>query len=342
MAVDVVKDANLTLFVYRGAAVGDQHKNRLGEVHADALSPLANSYQGVVHTFVQLLRSASSGFIALPGPYNGTLIKSGFSQDSPLPEVEMQAQLMSRSDPSADASFAVKAREDLAEREIIVGAMSGCTDAFEQLVKRYEARIFRLAHTMAHQHEDAEEIVQNAFVQVFKNISRFRGDSSFYTWLARITINEALMKIRQRRVSEISIDEPVETDDGFLPYEIEDWGPTPEQRYSQTELQRILARTIAKLAHGYRLIFLLRDVEGFSTEETAQMVGLTACAVKTRLRRARNQLRSLLNEYFKPSFQRGRGAGQFQIRAEALAAVGIGVGGSWDQQRQASGAASMY
>lgn len=254
----------------------------------------------------------------------------------------MQAQSMSQLAVPADASSAVKATPDPAERKIVAAAMRGCPDAFEQLVKRYEARIFRLARTMAHRNEDAEEIVQNAFVQVFRNISRFRGDSSFYTWLARITINEALMKIRQRRVTEISIDEPVETDDGSLPYEVEDWGPTPEQRYSQTELQKILAATIAKLAYGYRAVLVLRDVEGFSTDETAQMVGLTACAVKTRLRRARNQLRSFLNEYFKPSFQHRRGAGQSQMRTEVLAALGIGSGGSWDQQSQASGAASMY
>lgn len=215
----------------------------------------------------------------------------------------MQAQLINQSNVSMDAGCLGKAAPDRAEREIVVAAMGGCGDAFEKLVRKYEGRVFRLAQTIAHRREDAEEIMQNAFVQVFKNISRFRGDSSFYTWLARITINEALMKIRQRHFNEISIDDKPETDEGSLPHEIEDSGPTPEQSYSQTELQNILAATIAKLPAGYRVVFRLRNVEGFSTEETAQMLGLTVCAAKTRLRRARNRLRNFLNEYFKPSLQ---------------------------------------
>ncbi len=212
----------------------------------------------------------------------------------------MEAQVIDR--PSGELiSFCTrKATPDLTEKELIEAAKCGCRDAFEELVQKYEARVFCLAQRITHCREDAEEAMQNAFLQVFKNVSRFRGDSGFYTWLARITINEALMKLRERRVTEFSIDNSAEAEDGSL-REIEDWGPTPEQRYSQTELQSILATTIAKLSIGYRTVFQLRDVEGFSTEETAQLLGLTPSAVKTRLRRARNQLRCLLNDYFKPS-----------------------------------------
>src|SRR5580698_4942339 len=157
----------------------------------------------------------------------------------------MRAHGIGESSVLAEHGSAVKGIPGLAEHQIVAAAMSGCHDAFEQLVKKYEARVFRLANAIARRHEDAEEIMQNAFVQALKNISRFRGDSSFYTWLSRITINEALMKIRQRRSNEISIDDSVETDDGFLSLEIQDWGPTPEQRYRQTELRKILAATIA-------------------------------------------------------------------------------------------------
>lgn len=252
----------------------------------------------------------------------------------------MQAHWTGQSHVPSEQSSRVKG-VPAAEQAIVAAAMSGCDDAFEQLVKKYEARVFRLANAIARRHEDAEEIMQNAFVQALKNITHFRGDSSFYTWLSRITINEALMKIRRRRFNEISIDDSVETDEGFLSLEIEDWGPNPEQRYSQAELRKILATTIAKLPAGYRTVFQLRDVEGLSTEETARMVGLTPCAVKTRLRRARNQLRGFLNEYFKPSFQSQRAAGQSQIRCR-VGTSAIGHAASWNQPRHAAASALIY
>jgi len=212
----------------------------------------------------------------------------------------MDVHVVDRSDGAPVSLCPRRATHDRSEKELIEAAKAGCHSAFEDLVQKYEARVFRLAQRITHCREDAEEAMQNAFLQVVKNLSRFRGDSGFYTWLARITINEALMKLRQRRFIEVSIDNSAETDDGSVLRDIEDWGPTPEQRYSQTELRSILAATIARLSIGYRTVFQLRDVEGFSTEETAELLGLTASAVKTRLRRARNQLRWLLNDYLKP------------------------------------------
>ena len=184
------------------------------------------------------------------------------------------------------------------EEQLVAAAQAGSLSAFEELVECYETRVFRVALGIAQSHEDAEEIMQNAFVQAFKNIARFRGDSRFYTWLVRITINEGLMKVRRRRYNEISIDD--QTEEGPLVCELEDWGPNPEQRYSQEELRRILATTIAQLHPGYRVVFQLRDVEGFSTQETADALDLSPTAVKSRLRRARLQLRHLLNDYLKP------------------------------------------
>ena len=109
------------------------------------------------------------------------------------------------------------------------------------------------------------------------------------------------MKIRRRPgYKEVSIDESKETDDSCVPLEIEDWGPNPEQRYSEEELQQILATTINELQPGYRTVFQLRDVDGLSTEETAQALALTSSAVKTRLQRARLTLRNSLHKYFRP------------------------------------------
>lgn len=158
--------------------------------------------------------------------------------------------------------------------------------------------MFRVARRIARTYEDAEEIMQDAFVQAYKNLCNFRGESRFYTWLVRITINAGLMKMRRRRYNEISID--VDEKEGLFLSGIEDWGPNPEQRYSQEELHDILETTIAQLPPGYRIVFQLRDVEDLSTEETAHALSLTPTAVKSRLRRARGQLRVLLNRYFKP------------------------------------------
>jgi RNA polymerase sigma-70 factor, ECF subfamily len=187
-----------------------------------------------------------------------------------------------------------------AEREIVVQAQNGSADAFERLVERYGTRIFRLAQNITRHRQDAEDVVQNAFVQAFKSLPNFRGDASFYTWLRRITVNEALTKLRRRRPNEVSIDEPVEVDDAFIPREIEDWGPNPEQSYSQQELRMILDTTISELEPGYRMVFQLRDIEGLSTEEVAEMLDLTSSAVKTRLQRARMKLRNSLDKYFRP------------------------------------------
>jgi RNA polymerase sigma-70 factor (ECF subfamily) len=178
---------------------------------------------------------------------------------------------------------------------LVAQAQRGSIAAFEQLVERYEARVLRRARQIAYSREDAEEIMQDAFVKAFKNLSQFRGDSRFYTWLVRITINEALMKLRTRRPGMVSIDDPVASEeDRTPPRQIEDSGPTPEQRYSQRELRDILSTTISQLAPRYRVVFHLRDVHGFSTKQTARVLAVSQAVVKSRLIRARQKLRGSL------------------------------------------------
>jgi RNA polymerase sigma-70 factor (ECF subfamily) len=196
------------------------------------------------------------------------------------------------------------------EQDVLARAKSRSRTAFDELVNHYERKVFRLAQNITRNNEDAEDVVQNAFVKAFQNLPGFRGDSRFYTWLVRITVNEALMKIRRRpRHKEVSIDEPKETEDSCVPLEIEDWGPNPEQHYSKRELQQILATTINELKPGYRTVFQLRDVDGFSTEETAQALALSSSAVKTRLQRARMTLRNSLGKYFRSTSARGNRRG---------------------------------
>jgi RNA polymerase sigma-70 factor (ECF subfamily) len=116
----------------------------------------------------------------------------------------------------------------------------------------------------------------------------------------RIAVNEALMKLRRRKPERtVSLDEEVKTEDDSLPREVADWSPNPEQMYNQAELRDILTRTIQGLPEGFRTVFVLRDKEGLSTEETAEALGLSIPAVKSRLLRARLQLRERLNRYFR-------------------------------------------
>jgi RNA polymerase sigma-70 factor (ECF subfamily) len=186
------------------------------------------------------------------------------------------------------------------EMALVHAAKAGDLNAFEQLVKRYDRNVFRIAQHITQNREDAEDVVQDAFLKAFKNLKNFQENSKFYTWLVRIAVNEALMKLRRRKTSKtVSMDEDVETEEGSVPREFADWAPNPEQQFNQAELNDILTRTIQGLPSGFRTVFVLRDVEGMSTEETAEMLGLSVPAVKSRLLRARLQLRDRLSKYFK-------------------------------------------
>jgi RNA polymerase sigma-70 factor (ECF subfamily) len=185
------------------------------------------------------------------------------------------------------------------ELTLVQAAKSGDVSAFEELVRRYDRNVFRIAQHITQNREDAEDVVQDAFLKAYSNLAQFQGQSKFYTWLVRIAVNEALMKLRRRRPERTaSLDEEVKTEEDSVPREVADWSPNPEQQYSQAELREILSRTIQGLPPGFRTVFVLRDVEGLSTEETAEALELSIPAVKSRLLRARLQLRERLSRYF--------------------------------------------
>jgi len=192
-----------------------------------------------------------------------------------------------------------KAAEESAETGLVQAARAGDLEAFGQLVKLYDRNVFRIAQHITHNEEDAQDVVQEAFLKAYTNLEQFQGNSKFYTWLVRIAVNEALMKLRKRRNSKtVSLDEDVETEEGSMPREVADWSPNPEQIYGQTELGDILKKTIQGLSPAFRTVFVLRDVEGLSTEETAETLSLSVPAVKSRLLRARLQLRERLGKHF--------------------------------------------
>src|SRR6202051_4341401 len=182
---------------------------------------------------------------------------------------------------------------------LVQAAKKGDDSAFEELVRRYDRNVFRIAQHITQNREDAEDVVQEAFLKAYRNLEKFQEQSKFYTWLVRIAVNEALMKVRRRKPERtVSLDEDIKTEDDSLPREVADWSPNPEQMYNQEELRDILTRTIQGLPSGFRTVFVLRDVEGLSTEETAQALELSIPAVKSRLLRARLQLRERLNRFF--------------------------------------------
>ena len=187
------------------------------------------------------------------------------------------------------------------EATLVAAAKAGDPSAFETLVNRYDRKIFRLAQNITQNAEDAEDVMQEAFLKSYEHLPEFQGNSRFYTWLVRIAVNQSLMKLRKRRPNVVSLDQDIETEDDFMPREVEDWGPTPEERYVQTELRDILSQVIGELEPGFRVVFQLRDMENLSTEETAEILGLSVPAVKSRLLRARLKLRQKLNRYFRRS-----------------------------------------
>jgi RNA polymerase sigma-70 factor (ECF subfamily) len=186
------------------------------------------------------------------------------------------------------------------EGDLVARAQRGDASAFTELVSRYERRIFRLAKNITQSDEDAEDVLQEAFLKAYEHLDGFQGQSKFYTWIVRIAVNEALMKLRKRKTDRtVSLDETIDTGEENVVREIAVWEDNPEQRYSQQEIRELLDKAIMSLRPAFRAVFVLRDVEDLSTEETAAVLDLSVPAVKSRLLRARLQLREKLTRFFK-------------------------------------------
>src|SRR5574340_1270358 len=186
------------------------------------------------------------------------------------------------------------------EAAVVAQARSGDARAFSELLQRYEGKIFRLALHITQNREDAEDVLQETFLKAYEHLDQFQGNSKFYTWIVRIAVNQALMKLRKRRTDKIvSMDETIDTGEDTVTREIAAWDESPEQRYSREEINSILIDAIDSLAAPYRAVFVLRDMEELSTEETAEALDLSVPAVKSRLLRARLQLREKLTRHFR-------------------------------------------
>ncbi|MFQ5696245.1 MAG: sigma-70 family RNA polymerase sigma factor [Terriglobia bacterium] len=187
------------------------------------------------------------------------------------------------------------------EAELVAGAKAGDAEAFTTLVRQYDRNIYRLAMNITSNKEDAEDVLQETFLKAYTKLEQFQGNARFHTWLVRIAVNEGLMKLRKRRGDKtVPLDQPFETaDQDELVRELEAWDDNPEQTYAREELRSIVNEAIGSLEPTFRSVVQLRDVEDLSTEETAEMLGLSVPAVKSRLLRGRLKLREKLNRHFR-------------------------------------------
>jgi RNA polymerase sigma-70 factor (ECF subfamily) len=205
---------------------------------------------------------------------------------------------------------------NLAEQGLIQRVKTGDSDAFYELVRPYERAVFLSALSLVKNDADAEEVAQEAVLKAFRGLSRFRQEAKFSTWLIQIAINEAKMKLRKdRRHLYESLEEGQQTDEGdYIPRDFADWREIPSEALEQKELRDALVKALDSLPEKYRTVLILRDVQQLSITETAQALGLSEANVKTRLCRARLQMRD---------------------------ALAPGIGGRWDNSREHSSPKSL-
>ncbi len=181
----------------------------------------------------------------------------------------------------------------------MAAAKAGRQDAFAEIVERHSPVVYNLALRLVKDPHEAEEVLQETFISAFRALPKFEGRSQLGTWLYRIGYNAALMHLRKRRPPADSLDEPVTTEDGdSLPRELVDWGSIPDDLLLNRELRTVLDAALETLPESLRSVFVLRDIEGLSTAETAAALGLTETNAKVRLHRARLALRERLTGYF--------------------------------------------
>ena len=202
-----------------------------------------------------------------------------------------------------------KRQGDASQAELIERVLSGDDEAFRELVRPCEHAVFMATQGILRNEADAEDAAQEAVLKAFTNLANFRGDSKFSTWLIRIATNEALMKLRKQRHQRLhdSLDEQRDGEEGeYVPRDFADWREIPSEAVQKKELRQALSRALASLTPKHRDVFVLRDVQHFSIEETAELLGIRKSAVKTRLLRARLQMRDALAPGIDGSWSTGR------------------------------------
>lgn len=180
---------------------------------------------------------------------------------------------------------------------LVERAKRGDVEAFEQLVSQYEKKVYNLSYRLTGSHEDASDVAQEAFVRVYTSLPEFRGDSSFATWLFRIVHNACLDELRKRKRQRVtSIDETVMVDDGEIGRQFATESDGPEQALERVETQRAVQTAISSLDEEYRIVVMMRDIQGYSYNEIADTLGINLGTVKSRLNRARHALKEMFGK----------------------------------------------
>jgi RNA polymerase sigma-70 factor (ECF subfamily) len=190
------------------------------------------------------------------------------------------------------------------DEQLVRLAQAGENRAFDELVKRYRDKVYRLAFKILRHEDDAAETLQDAFMSAYRGLKNFKVESTFSTWLYRVATNAALMKYRKRREGHVSLEQSQSYNDDAEPLAIPDWSAQPLNELLDSETREIMDEGIQRLPEELRTVFVLRDVEGLSNAEVAEVLELSVAAVKSRLHRARIQLRNWLDRYFKDRLTR--------------------------------------
>ena len=185
-----------------------------------------------------------------------------------------------------------------ADAGLVTGAQKGDTRAFDELVRRYQDRVYRLSFKILRNEDDAAEALQDAFLSAYRGIASFKAKSTFSTWLYRITTNASLMKYRKRRDNLVSLEQSQSPGEGAEALQLPDWSTQPLDELLDSETRQVMEEGKALLDEDLRTVFTLRDEEGLSNAEVAEILDLSVAAVKSRLHRARLRLRDRLSRYF--------------------------------------------
>ena len=186
----------------------------------------------------------------------------------------------------------------LTDADLVTSAQHGDTRAFDELVRRYRDKVYRLAFKILRNEDDAAEALQDAFLSAYRGLRNFKAESTFSTWLFRITTNASLMKYRKRRDNVVSLEQSQNPTEGAEALQLPDWSTQPLDELLDSETREVMDEGKAQLDEDLRTVFILRDEEGLSNAEVAEILDLSVAAVKSRLHRARLRLRDRLSRYF--------------------------------------------
>ncbi len=185
------------------------------------------------------------------------------------------------------------------ERMLVKKAQKGDGKAFEILMEEYFKKIYNIALRMTNNADDAADMTQEVMIKLFRNIGSFKGDSKFSTWVYRVATNTCLDELKKmRRHSHASLNAEIDTGEGEVAIEVEDTAPTPEERAERSELKGMVAAAVEKLSPDHRAAIILRDIRGFSYDEIARILNCSEGTVKSRISRARAQLKAVIEKDF--------------------------------------------